>query len=302
MFNGAFNTTADTSNMFDLGWGEYDLGSHAVLGDSIYFIKLNNNTVKKIWIESLINATYNFRIADLDGSNEIQRSLQKLSYPAKNFGYYSIANDQFLDREPTKDSWDLCFQQYVDHFINYKVTGVLTNDSVQSVKVYPVNDVTTATDAGYGYSFDNNLIGYDWKSFNGSTFVIEDSVAYFVIDKNYHKWKIVFTGFGGSANGDFYFDKYDMGPLSVLENNSIEAIALYPNPATGNSQLVINSDNATTVTVDVTDLNGRLVSSFAKKVNGLENITIPSESFVKGIYIVKINSGKQLQQLKLVVQ
>ncbi|HNC33041.1 MAG TPA: hypothetical protein PLZ26_02915, partial [Bacteroidia bacterium] len=183
MFNGAFNTTADTSNMFDLGWGEYDLGSHAVLGDSIYFIRLNNNAVKKIWIESLINATYNFRIADLDGSNEIQRSLQKLSYPAKNFGYYSIANDQFLDREPTKDSWDLCFQQYVDHFINYKVTGVLTNDSVQSVKAYPVNDVTTATDAGYGYSFDNNLIGYDWKSFNGSTFVIEDSVAYFVIDK-----------------------------------------------------------------------------------------------------------------------
>jgi len=93
-----------------------------------------------------------------------------------------------------------------------------------------------------------------------------------------------------------------MGPLSVLENNSIEAIALYPNPATGNSQLVINSDNATTVTVDVTDLNGRLVSSFDKKVNGLNNITIPSESFVKGIYIVKINSGKQLQQLKLVVQ
>ena len=42
----------------------------------------------------------------------------------------------------------------------------------------------------------------------------------------------------------------------------VEAIALYPNPATGNSQLVINSDNATTVTVDVTDLNGRLVSSF----------------------------------------
>ncbi|HMY63087.1 MAG TPA: hypothetical protein PLI92_02235, partial [Bacteroidia bacterium] len=140
MFNGAFNTTADTSNMFDLGWGEYDLGSHAVMGDSVYFIKLNSNTVKKIWIESLINATYNFRIADLDGSNEIQRSLQKLSYPAKNFGYYSIANDQFLDREPTKDSWDLCFQQYVDHFINYKVTGVLTNDSVQSVKAYPVND------------------------------------------------------------------------------------------------------------------------------------------------------------------
>ena len=302
MFNGAFNTTADTSDMFDLGWGEYDLGSHAVMGDSVYFIKLNSNTVKKIWIESLINATYNFRIADLDGSNEIQRSLQKLSYPAKNFGYYSIANDQFLDREPTKDSWDLCFQQYVDHFINYKVTGVLTNDSVQSVKAYPVNDVTTATDAGYGYSYENNLIGYDWKAFNGSTFVIEDSVAYFVIDKNNHKWKMVFTGFGGSANGNFYFDKYDMGPLSVLENNSIEAIALYPNPATGNSQLIINSDNATTVNIVVTELNGRLVSSFAKQVNGLSNITIPSENFTKGIYIVKIDTGKQLQQLKLVVQ
>ena len=113
---------------------------------------------------------------------------------------------------------------------------------------------------------------------------------------------MVFTGFGGSANGNFYFDKYDMGPLSVLENNSIEAIALYPNPATGNSQLIINSDNATTVNIVVTELNGRLVSSFAKQVNGLSNITIPSENFTKGIYIVKIDTGKQLQQLKLVVQ
>lgn len=53
MFNGAFNTTADTSNMFDLGWGEYDLGSHAVLGDSIYFIRLNNNAVKKYGLNRL---------------------------------------------------------------------------------------------------------------------------------------------------------------------------------------------------------------------------------------------------------
>ena len=128
------------------------------------------------------NVTYNFRIADLDGNNKIQRSLQKLSYPAKNFGYYSIVNDQFLTANQQKTVGDLCFQQYVS-FYQLSVTSVLTNDSVQSVKAYPVNDVTTATGIpGYGYSFDNNLIGYDWKSFNGSTFIIE-LVAYFVIDK-----------------------------------------------------------------------------------------------------------------------
>jgi hypothetical protein len=301
IFNGAFNTTADTSNMFDLGWGEYDLGSHSVIGDSLYFIRLSNNDVKKIWIESLANAVYQFRYANLDGSNEQIRQFQKLNFPGKNFGYYSIVNDVFLDREPLKNTWDLCFQQYVDHLINYKVTGILTNDSVQSLKAYPVNDPATATDAGYNYAYENNIIGYNWKTFNGASFVIEDSTVYFVIDRNAHKWKMVFTGFGGSANGNFYFDKYDLGPLSVQTISDVDALGLYPNPTSGDANLLIYTEQIVPVNIHVVDLNGKIVYSYTDQSSGLRKIELPTSSLSKGIYVVQIISSTTNKQLKLSV-
>lgn len=299
MFNGAFNTTADTSNQFDLGWGIYDLGTHIIMGDSIYFIKLSNNTYKKLCIESLSNSTYNFRYADLDGSNEVLRSFNKLNYPGKNFGYYSIQNDQYLDREPLKQDWDLSFAQYVDHFINYKVTGVLTNDSVQAVKAYPV-DAATATDAGLTYSFDNNIIGYDWKSFNGTTYVVADSTVYFVIDRHAHKWKIVFTGFGGSANGNFYFDQYDLGPLSVNDVKTVDVVSLYPNPATDNTSLVLTTTKNQQAEINIYDISGKSVYKHNYQLAGMQRIDIPTAGFAAGIYVVNIQTAGEQTQLKLV--
>ncbi len=299
MFNGAFNTTADTSNQFDLGWGVYDLGTHIIMGDSVYFIKLSNNTYKKLWIESLSNSIYNFRFADLDGSNEVQRQLMKLNYTGKNFGYYSIQNDQFLDREPLKQTWDLSFAQYVDHFITYKVTGVLTNDSVQTVKAYPV-DVTSATDGGLTYSFDNNIIGYDWKSFNGASYVMADSTVYFVIDRQLHKWKIVFTGFGGSADGNFYFDQYDLGPLSVNDVKTIDVVSLYPNPTVENTSLVISTTKKQQADIIVSDITGKTVYTQTYQVSGLQRVDIPTSNFAAGIYVVSVRTADEQTRLKLV--
>lgn len=300
-FNGAFNTTADTSDEFDLGWGVYDMGTHIIIGDSLYFIKLSNNTYKKLWIESLSNAIYNFRYADLDGSNEVQRQFSKLNYNGKNFGYYSILNDQFIDREPLKQTWDLSFAQYVDHIITYKVTGVLTNDSVRAVKAYPV-DAATATDAGLSYSYDNNIIGYDWKSFNGASYTLADSTVYFVIDRHAHKWKIVFTGFGGAADGNFYFDKYDLGPLSINDVKTIDVLSLYPNPSAGNASLILTSSKNQQAKISVSDIHGKIVYTNTYSLSGMQRIDIPSASFAAGIYVVNVRTADNQINLKLIKQ
>ena len=67
---GALNRTNNPADMFDLGWGNYDFMTHAVTGDSVYFIKLSSGVYKKLCIVSLANSIYDFKWADLDGSNE----------------------------------------------------------------------------------------------------------------------------------------------------------------------------------------------------------------------------------------
>ena len=87
---GALNRTNDASNQFDLGWGVYDFITHVITGDSIFFIKLGPTDYRKLRIDNLAGGIYNFRFANLDGSNEVVTYLNKTNLPVKLFGYSSI--------------------------------------------------------------------------------------------------------------------------------------------------------------------------------------------------------------------
>ncbi len=307
IFAGAFNSTIDTSNAFDLGWGVYDFATHIVYGDSCYFIRLANGNVKKLFIESLANAVYTFHVADLDGSNEIVRQCTKATYAGKNFGYYSIQNDMFSDREPNKYTWDLCFQQYWSiNPISYKVTGVLSNDSVQLVKAYPVNDVSTATDAGLTYTSDNNVIGYDWKTydFNTNTYLIADSTVYFAIDRNAGVWKIIFTGFDGASTGNFYFTKEYLGTVGISETAAaVQSFGVYPNPAADHCNLVVSSGVNQNAQVVITDLAGKTVYSAKQELNsGINKIGINTSAFANGMYVASVITDNSKLKVKFVKQ
>jgi hypothetical protein len=290
---GAFNLNNDTANQFDLGWGVYDFVTHAVTGDSLFFIKLSNGVVKKIWIQSLQNSIYTFVYADIDGSNEVTATLNKTNYAGKNFGYYSIINNAELDREPNKYTWDLTFEQYmaVTPFV-YKVTGVLLNDSVQGVKAYPV-DVNTVSPWGYGFSYHINTIGYDWKyyDFGNNAWVIEDSIVYFVYDRSGSLWKMQFTGFTGSAAGDFEFTKELISATGVEETEiPAKVLGIYPNPVNGVARVVyfVNEGEQATE-AGLFDLNGKQLVSLALPPHaGLQEIIIPTDSLNEGIYLVRI--------------
>ncbi|MBK7965792.1 MAG: hypothetical protein IPK10_11245 [Bacteroidetes bacterium] len=229
---GAFNRTNDPNNQFDLGWGNYDFVTHIIYGDSVYFIKVGATDYRKIKIESLANGTYNFRFADLDGTNEIVVALAKSAFQGKFFAYYSLVNNVSIDREPIYNAWDLTFCQYlaIDPVV-YKVTGVLSNDSVFVEKAYPV-DVNTATYGANVSAGEINAIGYDWKAYdlNLMSWIISDSLVYFVTDRQSAVWKVVFTGFDGATTGNYYFDKSPAVASGLIENSSIKTFGLYPNP------------------------------------------------------------------------
>ena len=126
---GAFNT-GKTSNSMDLGWGIYSTITHHVVGDSLFVIKLNNGSMKKLQIESLASGSFNFKYANIDGTNEVNETVSKSSFSGRNFGYYNIRTETEINREPASSSWDFVFTKYVTELFpgtHYGVTGLLSN-------------------------------------------------------------------------------------------------------------------------------------------------------------------------------
>jgi hypothetical protein len=249
--------------------------------------------VKKLWIQSLASNSYYFAYADVDGTNEVNTSLNKANFTGRNFGYYSIISGTESNREPNKNDWDLTFCQYMAVTpLTYKVTGVLSNDSVFVARAYPV-DVMAASFAGQNYSTWSCTIGYDWKTFdfNTNSWLISDSLVYFVQDRGGDVWKMIFTGFGGSANGNYEFSKEPVSATGIGESAVSSALLnLYPNPASEFMHLVYApvSHDATN-RVDVYSVSGQRVKSLALDTTpGLKERVINISDLDAGIYMVHV--------------
>jgi hypothetical protein len=301
---GAFNVTNNPADQFDLGWGNYDFLSHTIVGDSIYFIKLGAD-YKKLCIVDLTSGVYTFKWANLDGSNETTATLNKSNYTGKFFAYYSLVNNVAVDREPMYNAWDLSFAQYmaVTPFV-YKVTGVLSNDSVLVAKAYPV-DVTTATPAGLTPTYTINNIGYDWKAydFGTNTWTLADSTVYFVTDRAGTTWKMVFTGFDGASTGNFYFNKSVSTGTGLIENSSIQTFDVYPNPAQGMTRMMLSTKNAGDAQVSLVDVSGKVAMSTQVALNyGVQGVNLDLSGVTPGLYQVVVRQGNEQQVSRIIVQ
>lgn len=306
---GGFNSTGNTADVFDYGWGNYiGAPTHNVLGDSLYlFVK--GSTLKKLWIVAKISLDnkYVVRSANIDGSNDVTDTLSFGPYQTKTLAYYTLGGGALIDREPATSQWDLLFTRYNGHlfgFANQSVTGVLSNAGVQVAKAYPVDDTLTFVDTtGLGFSSIISKIGADWKTPPPPAWVIEDSLVYFV-KRNTQLYKIVFTGFGGSANGNYIFWKQDLSaPLALTETPVVNA-TLYPNPsANENTMLVYTLETASQASCMVYDMAGKLISN--QKLNGgvgLHTEQLATNNLAPGMYMVNLTVNGAAKTLKLVVR
>ncbi len=304
--NGAFSNHALT-DAYDLGWGAYNMITHVVEANRIFIIKIADGSYKKIKINSLSGGVYSFTYANVDGSNEIDETLTKADFSGKNFGYYSIQNGQEVDREPLSSTWDLLFAKYVVEVapgMNYGVSGVLTN---AGVKVVQKNQVDLNTVSHIGETFESNIgmIGYDWKSFNMTTYLydIEDSLVYFVEDPSGDIYSLIFTGFGGSANGDYIFTKELVGSsVSVEEVESNQVLALYPNPASEQITLSYATSNSE-LSIALFDITGKQVyNQQLNVVPGLNQEIISVSHLPAGIYQLSLITNQSITTQKLIIK
>ena len=306
---GGFNTTS-LGGVFDYGWGNYaGAPTHNVLGDSLYlFVK--GTTLKKMWIVAKVSLDnkYVVRTANIDGSNDDTDTLSFNPYLSKSLAYYTLGSGTLTDNEPAVSQWDLLFTRYNGQLFglpNQIVTGVLANPNVQIAKAYPVNDVNTFIDTtGIGFSNVISTIGADWKTPPPPAWTVEDSLVYFTLRGN-ELYKLVFTGFGGAANGNYIFWKENLsGGTAVNENSALKNVTLYPNPTNGEVvTLVYTLENAAKATYTIYDLAGKMIDS--QTINGqpgLHTTQIANGNLAPGMYIVNLMVGNTNRALKLVVR
>jgi hypothetical protein len=308
-FNGALDQNINPNDSFDVGWGIYNMNTHIISGDSIFIIKLMDDSYRKLRIDNMANGAFNFTYANIDGTNEIGASIVKADYTDKLFGYYSIQNESAVDHEPvTIENWDLFFGKYTGFIPTpYNLTGIIAGPNTEVVQIDGVSDVANYNDwSTETFTNDISTIGTDWKEFQFSTmsYSIADDVVYFVKTQTGDIWKVIPTGFSGNTDGNFEFTKEKLSALSIDENGIQKSeVVVYPNPATNNVSLILNNMNSNATTVQIMNMEGQIM--YEQVFVGDSNFdvkNVPVHSFRSGVYIVNVNSGSQQFNQKLIIK
>ena len=156
-------------------------------------------------IDSLINDTYYFRIAEMNGSNPKSYSVVKKN--GFNYVLFSISNPSLVISEPENTTWDLLFSQYTTLLFTdvgdpypYLVTGVLINSAFVEVAVdsiTPFANINFETVQEMHFSKRTDRIGYDWKVYNFDTggYATNSDKSYIIRDTKGYLYKLRFISF-----------------------------------------------------------------------------------------------------------
>ena len=302
---GAFNATKVREDDTDYGWGEYDMNTHRLLPNKIFFLKFPDKTVRKARVIGLTNGFKNFQveIALLEGDKPPVLILDFVrdEYKTKNFGYYTFEDGQFKDLEPKNTDWDLVFTRYNTDTRGqkYPVVGVLTNSiftrangTWKGVRTAEVRGVPVSNESFDTREFSNmiNLIGFDWKDFSldQNRWIITDSLVYFLQDVEGSYWKLVMTGFTGTSNGGHYFYKKLLRPAGRNDVTINSALGIYPNPTeNSNNTVYINVEpSSKAMTAHIYDLAGKEIS-----VNELQDQTLSVGHLSAGTYLIRLTEA-----------
>lgn len=299
---GALNENRDPANLGDYGWGVYDPATHQILGRSVYVLKLRNGQYKKIKVESLNGTTYTFRYANLDGTSEVTKTINKADFSGKTLAYYSFTTENTVSVEPAS-GFDLMYCRYItplfdpsiQSYIPYAVAGILSGRGVKAAKADGI-DPTTVQFANYQDSLSTaiDVVGYDWKAFSGTAWSVDLDRAYFVKTANNRVWKLYFIDFEGSTTGKAIFEKTDLGVVSSVKTPAdinVEVLA-YPNPVVDQLYVALDipAEMAQRGSLRVTDMQGRtVVQQTASLRDGFQVLELEAATWNAGTYVLTLD-------------
>ncbi|MEN0005293.1 MAG: T9SS type A sorting domain-containing protein [Bacteroidota bacterium] len=302
---GAFNSIATPGSFFDYGWGQYDQMSNSVIGSTIYVLKLRDGSYKKIMVESLIITTYNVKIADLDGANEVTLTIDKADHAGADLVYYSIETNSIVTTVPNQ--WDLLFTRYwtrLEDDIDYSLTGVFSGFGVEVAEARGVTPTDADLDDFVG-SFTPVLdeIGWDWKMFSFmSGWSLEGDLSYFVKLADNTVWHILFVDFEGSSTGTSVFQKFNLGMLtSVSDSDFVEEFSVFPNPVINEATVAVTLKEGGPIHLQLTNMLGQQVWTSGKidTNGGFQVFTLPELNLAAGQYVLSLVKDGEVVSRKI---
>ena len=197
----------------------------------------------------------------------------------------------------------MLFFKYVEEIqpgVNYGVTGALTHPSVRVQEQNGLDDPFMDGVLDPNAMTDSiNTVGWDWKNYAGGTFTVLDDRCYFIETVTGSQWRLVFTGFGGSATGNVELGKLLVAASEVTESpTTAQNSHLFPNPATSGTDVNLTCESSMSQ-ITVWSINGQRVEDIVARG---QFITLSTAGMKPGMYVVEVQSFLGREVIRLTVQ
>ncbi len=306
--NGAFSRNA--KGYPDYGWAVYNEITHDLLADSLYVIKLRDGSFRKLWIvdKHSVQATFHFRFARLDGSDEHTDTLNLSNDLATDFVGFSLQTNMRVDFQPLKDSWDMVFTKYMSiqpGGTPYPVVGVLSNPDIKTNRFYPFPLTYTNWQAN---SWDSlrSAVGYDWKVLDNQTYTytMKDSLVYFIQPLNKDIYKLYFTAYAGSTSGFIGFTREKLLSFGITEPSLRGLnVTVFPNPVRATLHLLVSGQTGDEIHIVLSDLSGRQLGADhpGRLTEGPNQFSFDVSGFNPGVYFVTVSTAATKAVTKVII-
>lgn len=192
---------APSGNLDSTAIGNWTVPLNTYIIDRGYSETGQHQGFRKVRFESVTTTNFTVRLANLNGSGEVVMTVPKDT--ACNFTFLSFSNGgQIVTVEPPKRDWDLMFTQFIHEFHDPTSTYLVTGCLLNRYNTHAVRDTIvefTAIDfqslENYTLSESINTIGYDWKTFNGTSYITDPAISYIILDQHAYYYKLHFIDF-----------------------------------------------------------------------------------------------------------
>jgi len=192
------------------------------------------------------------------------------------------------------------------------IDGSLQSNFSQKIPVYSVvmdrdnsNIVLVGTDFGVWQTTNG---GSTWENVSGEF----GNVPVFDMKQAWRTWNegnyvpgriYIATHGAGIWQSDEYLGTVEPQD-NLAQNDFIENLIVYPNPATSFGNIAFNLNSNSDVNVQVYDLTGKLVTTVSKKnlSAGDQIIQIGTDELSKGTYIIRLTAGDMIKTTKFIKQ
>ena len=175
--------------------------------------------MQKMQLLSVTDTGYTLRFAAMDGTGDTTIEVKKDT--AYNLAFVSFTTKGQVTVEPPKATWDISFSQYtyifydMDPPIPYLVTGCLLNRNktmaiMDTARTF--DQINYSTTTSYNMAADISTIGYAWKTYGGTGYVVNTKYNYVIRSGEGVYYKLHFTGFYNST-GKQGHPKWEYQPL-----------------------------------------------------------------------------------------